>query len=260
MQKDNPSNDKNTLKLVNIAQVSNVLSSMNLNSENTFHNFSCPICLNLLLNPITTPCKHAFCMHCFEEMSDLTANEGTKCPMCRNEISNEFVFKVDKDLEEKVIASFPKEYQIRTKLLAEQIALNGSMVKLKILYGNLHVKLENAKPSRTNPQIKNEHKWTAFVKVHKEDVKNFIRKVEFGLHPTFGTTSIVVKTAPFQMGKVGWGTFEVPMKVYFHRDLKLPVLELKHDLSFEGNGKTSATVVKIPKELYEKALGKVKAK
>ena len=41
------------------------------------------------------------------------------------------------------------------------------------------------------------------------------------------------------MTKIGWGTFEVPLTVYFHSWVKAPKLELVHDLCFEGNGKWS---------------------
>jgi len=45
----------------------------------------CPVCLEILIEPVTMPCKHELCMPCFQhnvQESSLT------CPMCRLRISN----------------------------------------------------------------------------------------------------------------------------------------------------------------------------
>ena len=47
------------------------------------------------------------------------------------------------------------------------------------------------------------------------------------------------------MTKTGWGTFEVPITVYFHSWLKAPKLELEHYLSFEGAGKWEKCSIRI---------------
>uniref|UniRef100_A0A8C4R6C9 RING-type E3 ubiquitin transferase n=1 Tax=Eptatretus burgeri TaxID=7764 RepID=A0A8C4R6C9_EPTBU len=40
----------------------------------------CPICMEVLLKPVTLPCKHSFCLPCFEQASSLV---GLTCPVCR---------------------------------------------------------------------------------------------------------------------------------------------------------------------------------
>lgn len=49
----------------------------------TLEKFSCPICLEIMIEPILTPCGHAFCRPCIEE-SLLHKNA---CSLCRESIS-----------------------------------------------------------------------------------------------------------------------------------------------------------------------------
>lgn len=45
---------------------------------------TCPICLSLLLEPVTLPCHHSLCLQCFQEHVSITS---LACPMCRTRIS-----------------------------------------------------------------------------------------------------------------------------------------------------------------------------
>ena len=209
-------------------------------------NYTCPICLSLTIEPVRTECNHLFCKYCLEEvMENSTNEEDFKCPMCRAVFDQFFTPNVDKNLDSNLLKIFPKEYALRKKLLDEYQSIQYE--KFRILYGNTHVEVVDPKQSRSNEQCVNKHKWSCFVRVAGvPDSSTIIKKVSFGMHPTFGCTEVVVTKNPYQINRLGWGTFEIPIKIYFHK-IKEPV-ELTHNLSFESDGQTKVYILKVKKE------------
>ncbi len=45
----------------------------------------CPICMSILIEPVTMPCNHELCMPCFKQNVE---EANFTCPMCRLRISN----------------------------------------------------------------------------------------------------------------------------------------------------------------------------
>ncbi|CAM1331019.1 RNF168 (predicted) [Pycnogonum litorale] len=45
----------------------------------------CPVCLSILIEPVTMPCQHELCMPCFQQNVQKTS---LSCPICRSRISS----------------------------------------------------------------------------------------------------------------------------------------------------------------------------
>lgn len=87
---------------------------------------TCPICLEILIEPVVLPCKHELCLPCFNEMTDMT---NYLCPMCRMRIStwaraatnNKTL--VNTDRWNQIKRAFPKEIKDRKEgKTAERLA------------------------------------------------------------------------------------------------------------------------------------------
>ena len=76
--------------------------------------YTCPICLEILLDPIHMPCNHRYCKTCISEyhLSNFNEKQVDLCPLCRQEYDiNECV--VDYSLKRMLDLYFPREIKRR---------------------------------------------------------------------------------------------------------------------------------------------------
>ncbi|NXV33146.1 BRCA1 protein, partial [Rissa tridactyla] len=66
--------------VIAIGDVQNVLSAMQKNLE-------CPICLDVVKEPVSTKCDHIFCRFCMFKLLSKKKKGVTQCPLCKTEVT-----------------------------------------------------------------------------------------------------------------------------------------------------------------------------
>lgn len=54
-------------------------------TSNAYTDFTCPICLQILIEPVVMPCEHELCKPCFKQNVE---EANFLCPLCRMRISS----------------------------------------------------------------------------------------------------------------------------------------------------------------------------
>jgi E3 ubiquitin-protein ligase RNF168 len=65
--------------------MSSIKTKSNKNDRLKLSDCTCPICLEITIQPVDMPCKHEICLKCFDTMIDQT---NLCCPMCRLNIGD----------------------------------------------------------------------------------------------------------------------------------------------------------------------------
>ncbi|NXQ25916.1 BRCA1 protein, partial [Alaudala cheleensis] len=68
------------LSAITTGQVQNVLSAMQKNLE-------CPICLDVVQDPVSTKCDHIFCRFCMFKLISKKKKGVVECPLCKTEVT-----------------------------------------------------------------------------------------------------------------------------------------------------------------------------
>ncbi|GAV01765.1 hypothetical protein RvY_12423 [Ramazzottius varieornatus] len=75
----------------------------------------CPICTDIMLDPIILECGHTFCFHCFAHDCDRRHSTTLVCCLCRDNISRAVI--IARSLREAIQAAFPSEESHRRETL-----------------------------------------------------------------------------------------------------------------------------------------------
>jgi len=203
----------------------------------------CSVCLNIMTEPSKTPCNHYFCLMCIENFLEYKRN----CPYCRRDIPMYFIAKIDKQKQHEIQQANPVMFEKRVEEIKSIRLKEAQKVKLTFLFGNTH-EIVNV------PGSTNSHSWTAFVKLadEEEDIRKYIRKVVFKLHPTFRNPQREVRSPPFEVSCLGWGVFSIPITIYWQPWLEMAPTEVEHFLNFNGNGKWQSHYIKYDPYLLQK--------
>merc|ERR1719263_2671412 len=122
--------------------------------------------------------------------------------------------------------------------------LNEEIFGVQFVVGNKHELVKAPQKSNSSSAHVNKHRWTVFLELAHPELKKFtyklIDKVEFQLHETFRPPLRTVKVkdnTPIEYSTIGWGTFDVPITVFWKKSTGLHTATCEHELSFQGNGK-----------------------
>jgi hypothetical protein len=69
----------------------------------------------------------------------------------------------------------------------------------------------------------------------QHNLGGIIKRVQFELHETFANPKRVSEHAPYTVEEMGWGEFEVIIRIYFRDSTQRPI-ELSHFLKLYGDG------------------------
>eukprot|EP00746_Dinoflagellata_sp_MGD_P010579 gnl/MRDRNA2_/MRDRNA2_121887_c0_seq1.p1 gnl/MRDRNA2_/MRDRNA2_121887_c0~~gnl/MRDRNA2_/MRDRNA2_121887_c0_seq1.p1 ORF type:complete len:582 (-),score=82.08 gnl/MRDRNA2_/MRDRNA2_121887_c0_seq1:221-1966(-) len=208
----------------------------------------CAVCLDLLCEPIQLPCAHTFCRNCLLRISQ------RKCPLCRAPHPDGFdPFKATADcqIEELLRRNCPDYLQRVQHATAERSRM------LNLIVGNRHQLVSN--PKRSKSGNLNKHKWTMFVELQQSSVgiNDMIEKVNFKLAPYYTAWPSTdhhsvrvgknpeVRSAPFEVTRIGWGYFPVTINITWKSWLKVPPTLLEHELCFDNSGSSSTHKVDL---------------
>ena len=144
------------------------------------HEDTCPICLLILLRPVTTTCKHTLCAECMSiwaevsitrQMEVVGLNDSavtllpseleSACPLCRTLT----IATSDRRREDSLRRRYPRMY-VEREVEARSIDDSAEAVETLTLYiGNTHSLIK----SDTVDQ-QNKHKWSFFVRPSRTDL------------------------------------------------------------------------------------------
>ncbi|CAI6230724.1 unnamed protein product [Periconia digitata] len=213
----------------------------------------CPICHLLILSPVLTQCAHILCASCMAQWADtststtpLTATPlldltatytpslSASCPMCRTQTTAHPSPTLAATLAQK----YPTTYALRAAeeeqdILAQRSNETGAE-SIVLLIGNKH-RIERRSDDG------NTHDWTFFVRVSRPEM---VKEVRVYLHPTFRPPVVTLREPPFEVRRLGWGTFNIRVAVVLESwfvwdagsDAVGRELALEWMLDFEGRG------------------------
>ena len=160
--------------------------------------------------------------------------------MCRAHFDRNFVPVIDKEMQNQIKQELSEEFEARKQEMIADGLWTGNKTFLRFCFGNTHEDVANPKPSRSDPKMKNSHRWAMFMSLNDniEETGKYIKRVTYFLHPSFKPNKFVIEHAPFILSRVGWGFFSVQMVVEFQDHMNIPPMPLEHMLDFNGKGKT----------------------
>ncbi|KAJ8117005.1 hypothetical protein OPT61_g1695 [Boeremia exigua] len=179
----------------------------------------------------------------FDPTHDYTYDLEANCPMCRTHTTA----SPDQTLAKQLARRYPLTYADRR---VEEEVDRGSRVGyngvegIMILIGNKHKLVRSS-------ENENQHDWTFFVRTSRPEL---VEEVRVDLHPTFRPPRVVLRRAPYQVRRLGWGYFTLEVEIILkapytwissNSGARKPGLELSWTLDFTGDGRQGTVRARV---------------
>lgn len=94
-------------------QVVNVPKN-NVYTDLTLNKILCPICRTILIEPVSLPCNHNFCLSCFDSTM---ANANLVCPLCRIRVGSWYrtAKKLNKLVNTELWKAIKEQFAVQVK-------------------------------------------------------------------------------------------------------------------------------------------------
>jgi len=90
------------------------------------------------------------------------------------------------------------------------------------------------------------HDWSIFVRGAEDaDVSHFVKKVVFLLHESFTRPKRVCKEPPYKVSETGYGSFSLPVEIYFRSKEEPRKYRVEYDLTLPLVGMPPHIVTKV---------------
>jgi len=206
------------------------------------HSFGCPLCLDILHDPVLTPCNHSFCRTC---ISRACSSGHSCCPVCRGSFQgfDPHAVPSNTDLAAQIASTVP------TNMLAQRTS--QAQCVLGVVVNNLH---------EQRPDCGAEgNKWTMWVSlcgIGSEHTATMIEKVVYQLPSTFTQRSVTTYPPFFSLCRAGQTAFTVGCQIHWNPMMHLHPTKVDHHLVFAPDGhRTVRAVVLDPVALDALELG-----
>ena len=121
--KDQQSKGKTTNQVENLA-IKEVIDN----------NGECSICMSVMVEPVSLPCKHIFCAQC----ATMFLQKNSCCPLDRKIVPKNFKLTVDKELQAKIRNLVPKEFKAMETEIKKGQGLLEDLIEVEFEYGNTY--------------------------------------------------------------------------------------------------------------------------
>lgn len=246
------------------------------NSHDTpkLSDFECPVCFEIMVEPVKLQCSHVFCSVCLKNNHK---HHFQICPMCRTTLKKQNNGEVLQEMVEDLRYFYPAEFEAQFDKLKRKKLLFGDLYEVEFEIGNHHIELQNFKTDKEGYPINNQ--FTCFFRIkepgrHPFKMGDVISHVEFVADKWFKMSGVqkIIPNKPagndvqknlrlkasrpdeLTWSNMSWRVFEVPISIHFNPKLEMKPLKLTWQLNYRERFTAETHSFSIPKAFLKPKL------